>query len=151
MSDMNDLIEKNVIRKCLEEITLKNGEAALTLYGDHTHLHINPSGKFIIGGPQGDAGLTGRKIIIDTYGGWGAHGGGAFSGKDPTKVDRSGAYICRQVAKSLVAAKLCRRCLVQVSYAIGVPEPLSVFVDTYGTGTKSDAEILAIVKKNFDF
>merc|ERR1711939_445476 len=89
MDDMNKAIEKDVIRKCLEEIKLKNGQPALTLYGDHTHLHINPSGKFIIGGPQGDAGLTGRKIIIDTYGGWGAHGGGAFSGKDPTKVDRS--------------------------------------------------------------
>merc|ERR1719421_925020 len=84
----------------MEEINMKNGKQALTLYGDHTHLHINPSGKFIIGGPQGDAGLTGRKIIIDTYGGWGAHGGGAFSGKDPTKVDRSAAYICRQMAKS---------------------------------------------------
>ena len=98
----------------------------------------------------GDAGVTGRKIIIDTYGGWGAHGGGAFSGKDPSKVDRSGAYAGRWIAKSLVAAGLCSRCLVQVSYAIGVAEPLSVFVDTYGTGVKSDAEILEIVKKNFD-
>merc|ERR1712072_918638 len=89
MEMMNKAIEKDVIVKCLEEIKLKNGQPAVTLYGDHTHLHINPSGKFIIGGPQGDAGLTGRKIIIDTYGGWGAHGGGAFSGKDPTKVDRS--------------------------------------------------------------
>merc|ERR1719456_144936 len=94
MQEMNDLIVKEVIVKCLQEITLKNGKSAHTLFGDHTHLHINPSGKFIIGGPQGDAGLTGRKIIIDTYGGWGAHGGGAFSGKDPTKVDRSAAYIC---------------------------------------------------------
>merc|ERR1719333_927532 len=118
---------------------------------DKTIYHLNPSGRFVIGGPHGDAGLTGRKIIIDTYGGWGAHGGGAFSGKDPTKVDRSAAYAARWVAKSLVAAKLCRRCLVQVSYAIGVPEPLSVFVDTYGTGVKNDADILAIVKKNFDF
>merc|ERR1712070_722179 len=106
MSEMNDLIIKEVIVKCLEEIALKNGKAAVTLYGDHTHLHINPSGKFIIGGPQGDAGLTGRKIIIDTYGGWGAHGGGAFSGKDPTKVDRSAAYICRWMAKSIVKAGL---------------------------------------------
>merc|ERR1711988_43290 len=140
-----------VIKSTLSEIKLKSGAAALTLFGDHTQLHLNPSGRFVIGGPHGDAGLTGRKIIIDTYGGWGAHGGGAFSGKDPTKVDRSGAYICRQVAKSLVAAKLCRRCLVQVSYAIGVPEPLSVFVDTYGTGVKPDSEILDIIKKNFDF
>jgi len=105
----------------------------------------------VIGGPHGDAGLTGRKIIIDTYGGWGAHGGGAFSGKDPTKVDRSGAYICRQAAKSIVAAGLARRCLVQVSYSIGIPEPLSVFVDTYGTGKRSDGEILELVKKAFDF
>lgn len=118
---------------------------------DHTIFHLNPSGRFCIGGPHGDAGLTGRKIIIDTYGGWGAHGGGAFSGKDPTKVDRSGAYITRQAAKSIVAAKLARRALVQVSYAIGVPEPLSVFVDTYGTGNVPDKEILDKLKKVFDF
>jgi S-adenosylmethionine synthetase len=117
---------------------------------DKTLYHLNPSGRFVIGGPQGDAGVTGRKIIIDTYGGWGAHGGGAFSGKDPSKVDRSGAYAGRWIAKSLVASGLCSRCLVQVSYAIGVAEPLSVFVDTYGTGVKSDGEILDIVKKNFD-
>merc|ERR1719265_2203712 len=98
MVAMNNMIKEEVIKETLKEITLKNGEPALTLFGDHTHLYINPSGKFIIGGPQGDAGLTGRKIIIDTYGGWGAHGGGAFSGKDPTKVDRSAAYICRQMA-----------------------------------------------------
>merc|ERR1712182_18238 len=121
MEDMNKAIEKDVIVKCLEEIKLKNGKPAVSLYSDKTHLHINPSGKFIIGGPQGDAGLTGRKIIIDTYGGWGAHGGGAFSGKDPTKVDRSAAYICRQVAKSVVKSGLCKRALVQLSYAIGVP------------------------------
>lgn len=118
---------------------------------DKTVYHLNPSGRFVIGGPHGDAGLTGRKIIIDTYGGWGAHGGGAFSGKDPTKVDRSGAYIVRQAAKSVVASKLARRCIVQVSYAIGVPEPLSVFVDTYKTGVVPDSEILEIIKKNFDF
>eukprot|EP01116_Phalansterium_solitarium_P001641 TRINITY_DN11459_c1_g1_i1.p2 TRINITY_DN11459_c1_g1~~TRINITY_DN11459_c1_g1_i1.p2 ORF type:complete len:384 (-),score=160.34 TRINITY_DN11459_c1_g1_i1:231-1382(-) len=117
---------------------------------DKTIFHINPSGRFVIGGPQGDAGLTGRKIIVDSYGGWGAHGGGAFSGKDPTKVDRSGAYAARWIAKSIVAAGLAARALVQVSYAIGVPEPLSIFVDTYGSGTKSDEEILAIIKKNFD-
>ncbi|GBG89604.1 hypothetical protein CBR_g49394 [Chara braunii] len=116
-----------------------------------TIFHLNPSGRFVIGGPHGDAGLTGRKIIIDTYGGWGAHGGGAFSGKDPTKVDRSGAYIVRQAAKSVVAAGLARRCLVQVSYAIGVAEPLSVFVDTYGSGRVSEQEILEIIKENFDF
>lgn len=118
---------------------------------DKTIFHLNPSGRFVIGGPHGDAGLTGRKIIIDTYGGWGAHGGGAFSGKDPTKVDRSAAYIARQAAKSVVASGLARRCLVQISYSIGVPEPLSIFVDTYGTGIKPDKEILELVKKNFDF
>merc|ERR1712224_1019357 len=99
MEEMNKLIVEEVVKTTLREIILKNGQSAITLFGDHTHLYINPSGKFIIGGPQGDAGLTGRKIIIDTYGGWGAHGGGAFSGKDPTKVDRSAAYICRQMAK----------------------------------------------------
>lgn len=118
---------------------------------DKTIFHLNPSGRFVIGGPHGDAGLTGRKIIIDTYGGWGAHGGGAFSGKDPTKVDRSGAYVARQAAKSVVASKLARRCLLQVSYAIGVPEPLSVHVDTYGTGSKPDEEILDSVRRSFDF
>merc|ERR1712193_359167 len=133
MEMMNKRIEQDVIVKCLEEIKLKNGKPAVSLFGDHTHLHINPSGKFIIGGPQGDAGLTGRKIIIDTYGGLGAHGGGAFSGKDPTKVDRSAAYICRQMAKSVVKSKLAKRCLVQLSYAIGVAKPLSLFVETYGT------------------
>jgi S-adenosylmethionine synthetase len=120
---------------------------------EQTIFHLNPSGRFVIGGPHGDAGLTGRKIIIDTYGGWGAHGGGAFSGKDPTKVDRSGAYIARQAAKSVVAAGLARRCIVQVSYAIGVAEPLSIHVDTYGTAKEgvNDKQILAAVKKAFDF
>jgi S-adenosylmethionine synthetase len=117
---------------------------------DGTKYHINPCGNFVIGGPMGDAGLTGRKIIVDTYGGWGAHGGGAFSGKDYTKVDRSAAYAARWVAKSLVKAKLCRRCLVQVSYAIGVAEPLSIMVMDYGTSSKSSHELTEIVKKNFD-
>jgi len=117
---------------------------------DKTIYHLNPSGSFIVGGPQGDAGLTGRKIIIDSYGGWGAHGGGAFSGKDPTKVDRSACYAARWVAKSIVAAKLASRALVQVSYSIGIAAPLSVYVDTYGTGVISDDEILEIVNKNFD-
>ena len=115
-----------------------------------TVYYLNPSGKFEIGGPQGDAGLTGRKIIVDTYGGWGAHGGGAFSGKDPTKVDRSGAYAARWVAKSLVKAKLCRRCLVQVSYSIAIAEPLSIAVFSYGTSSKSNQQLLDIVKANFD-
>jgi len=115
-----------------------------------TKYHLNPSGRFVIGGPHGDAGLTGRKIIIDSYGGWGAHGGGAFSGKDPTKVDRSAAYAARWIAKSVVAANLAHRVLVQVSYAIGVPEPLSIFIDTYGTNSRPEKEILEIIKKNFD-
>jgi len=117
---------------------------------EHTKYHIQPSGRFVIGGPHGDAGLTGRKIIVDTYGGWGAHGGGAFSGKDYSKVDRSAAYLARWIAKSLVAAKLARRCLVQLSYAIGIAEPLSLFVETYGTGDKSSEELVEIIKKNFD-
>jgi len=152
MEEMNKLIVEEVVKKTLAEITLKNGKPALSLYGDHTHLHINPSGKFIIGGPQGDAGLTGRKIIIDTYGGWGAHGGGAFSGKDPTKVDRSAAYICRQMAKSVVKSGLCKRALVQLSYAIGVAKPLSLFVETYGTeqGGLSADDITNVIKIAFD-
>lgn len=115
-----------------------------------TVYHVNPCGLFVSGGPESDAGLTGRKIIVDTYGGWGAHGGGAFSGKDFTKVDRSAAYAARWVAKSLVRAGLCRRCLVQVSYAIGVAEPLSITIFDYGTSHKSTRELLDIVKKNFD-
>merc|ERR1711865_1181844 len=152
MEEMNKLIEQKVIRATLREIKLKNGKPALSLYGKHTHKHLNPTGKFIIGGPQGDAGLTGRKIIIDTYGGWGAHGGGAFSGKDPTKVDRSAAYICRQMAKSVVKSGLCKRALVQLSYAIGVAKPLSLFVETYGTeqGTLNPVDITNIIKIAFD-
>merc|ERR1719240_2124119 len=152
MAQMNDLIVKEVIEKCLAEIKLKNGQPALSLYGPHTHLHINPSGKFIIGGPQGDAALAGRKIIIDTYGGWGAHGGGAFSGKDPTKVDRSAAYICRQMAKSIVKGGLAKRALVQLSYAIGVAKPLSLFVETYGSqcGKLTADDITNVVKIEFD-
>jgi len=152
MEQMNALIVEKVIKATLAEIKLKNGDPALSLFGKHTHLHINPSGKFIIGGPQGDAGLTGRKIIIDTYGGWGAHGGGAFSGKDPTKVDRSAAYICRQMAKSVVKSGLCKRALVQLSYAIGVAKPLSLFVETYGTeqGALTPDAITNVVKIAFD-
>merc|ERR1712161_133559 len=152
MEEMNKLIVEEVVKKTLSEIMLKNGKPALTLYGDFTHQHINPSGKFIIGGPQGDAGLTGRKIIIDTYGGWGAHGGGAFTGKDPTKVDRSAAYACRWMVKSAVKAGLCKRALVQLSYAIGVAKPLSMFVETYGSEKEglTAALITEIVKINFD-
>jgi S-adenosylmethionine synthetase len=117
---------------------------------ENTIYHLNPSGLFIIGGPQGDAGLTGRKIIVDTYGGWGAHGGGAFSGKDYTKVDRSAAYAARWVAKSLVKAGLCKRVLVQIAYAIGIAHPLSITIFSYGSSSKSEAELLEIVKNNFD-
>merc|ERR1712238_182406 len=152
MEDMNKEIIEKVVKRTLSEIILKNGKPALTLYGDHTHNYINPSGKFIIGGPQGDAGLTGRKIIIDTYGGWGAHGGGAFSGKDPTKVDRSAAYICRQMSKSVVKSGLCKRALVQLSYAIGVAKPLSLFVETYGSEIckLSADDITNVLKVEFD-
>lgn len=113
-------------------------------------LHVNPTGQFIIGGPHGDTGLTGRKIIVDTYGGKGAHGGGAFSGKDPSKVDRSAAYAARHVAKNLVSAELASEVLVQLAYAIGVAEPISIFVDTYGTGLIADERIVEIVKEVFD-
>merc|ERR1711862_551256 len=152
MEEMNKLIVEEVVKKTLDEIKLKNGKSALTLFDEATHLHINPSGKFIIGGPQGDAGLTGRKTMIDTYGGWGAHGGGAFSGKDPTKVDRSAAYICRQMAKSVVKSGLCKRALVQLSYAIGVAKPLSLFLETYGTeqGSLTEEDITNILKIEFD-
>lgn len=137
-------IRKDLMEKVIKTVIPERYLDERTIY------HLNPSGRFIIGGPQGDAGLTGRKIIVDTYGGWGAHGGGAFSGKDFSKVDRSAAYDARWVAKSLVKAQLCKRVLVQVSYAIGVAEPLSIFVSSYGTGVKSDAELLKIVKQNFD-
>jgi len=116
----------------------------------NTIYHVNPTGRFEIGGPQGDCGLTGRKIIVDTYGGMGRHGGGAFSGKDPSKVDRSGAYMARYVAKNIVAAKLARKCEVQVSYVIGVAEPVSVAVDTFGTGVISDPELAKVVQDLFD-
>jgi S-adenosylmethionine synthetase len=116
-----------------------------------TEYLINPTGKFVIGGPQGDSGLTGRKIIVDTYGGMGRHGGGAFSGKDPSKVDRSAAYMGRWVAKNVVAAGLAAKCEIQFAYAIGHPLPVSVHVDTFGTGTKPDAAILAAVLKVFSF
>lgn len=140
----NEEISKQLIEKVIKPIVPKH------LLDDKTIYHINPSGKFVVGGPQGDAGLTGRKIIVDTYGGWGAHGGGAFSGKDPSKVDRSACYAARWVAKSLVAAGLAERCLVQLSYGIGIAKPLSIYVDSFGTSKKSNKELLEIVEKNFD-
>ena len=117
---------------------------------EQTRLLVNPTGKFVIGGPQGDSGLTGRKIIVDTYGGYSRHGGGAFSGKDPTKVDRSAAYACRYVAKNIVAAGLADKCEVQLSYAIGVARPVSILVETFGTGTVPDEKLLELVKDNFE-
>ena len=138
--DIRKLIKSEIIDKVIPAHMLD----------ERTVYHIQPSGRFVIGGPQGDAGLTGRKIIVDTYGGWGAHGGGAFSGKDFSKVDRSAAYTARWIAKSLVHAGLARRALGQLSYAIGVAEPLSVYVDTYGTSSKSDAELVQIIKNNFN-
>jgi S-adenosylmethionine synthetase len=115
-----------------------------------TKYYVNPTGRFEIGGPHGDSGLTGRKIIVDTYGGWAPHGGGCFSGKDPSKVDRSATYAARHIAKNVVAAKLARECLVQVAYAIGVAEPVSIFVDTKGTGKIPDSKIAAMIKKEVD-
>ncbi|RMZ77437.1 hypothetical protein DV738_g4438, partial [Chaetothyriales sp. CBS 135597] len=137
------------IQKTLKEEIIKKTIPAKYLT-DETIYHLQPSGKFVIGGPKGDAGLTGRKIIVDTYGGWGAHGGGAFSGKDYSKVDRSAAYLARWIAKSLVHAGLARRVLVQLSYAIGIPDPTSLFVETYGTSKKTSAELVEIIRKNFD-
>ena len=142
-------IEMEKLRTELAEKVVKSVIPA-NLLDDDTVYHINPCGSFVIGGPMGDAGLTGRKIIVDTYGGWGAHGGGAFSGKDPTKVDRSAAYAARWVAKSLVKAGICRRCLVQVSYAIGVAQPLSIMVFSFGTSALNEKELLQVVNDNFD-
>merc|ERR1711990_992843 len=144
-----DTISNEEMRQILKEKVVK-AVISPKLLDAETIYHIQPSGRFVIGGPQSDAGLTGRKIIVDTYGGWGAHGGGAFSGKDYTKVDRSAAYAARWVAKSLVKAGLAKRCLVQVSYAIGVAEPLSICVMDYGTSSKTQEELTAIVRKNFD-
>ena len=144
--------EKISLDELREQVTEQVVKAVIPRkYRDNrTIIHINPCGTFIEGGPMGDAGLTGRKIIVDTYGGWGAHGGGAFSGKDPTKVDRSGAYAARWVAKSLVKSGLAKRCLVQLSYAIGIAEPIAISVFSYGTSSKSSKELLDIVKSNFD-
>ncbi|RPJ32822.1 MAG: methionine adenosyltransferase [Verrucomicrobiaceae bacterium] len=138
-------IEKFCIEQVIKKVLPKN------MLTKDTQYLINPTGKFVVGGPQGDSGLTGRKIIVDTYGGMGRHGGGAFSGKDPSKVDRSAAYMGRWVAKNVVAAGLAKRCEIQFAYAIGHPEPLSVHVDTFGTGIVSDGKILAAILKVFSF
>ncbi len=142
-------VEQSQIHDDIKNILIKNVIPS-DLIDDETIYHVNPTGKFVIGGPHGDTGLTGRKIIVDTYGGFGAHGGGAFSGKDPSKVDRSAAYAARHIAKNLVAAGLADECLVQLAYAIGVAEPVSINVNSYGTGKKSDMELAALVEKTFD-
>ena len=147
---MQNKIRFDVIDKVLPRLKASLPAETAALFDDDVILHVNPTGKFVIGGPAGDTGLTGRKIIVDTYGGRGAHGGGAFSGKDPSKVDRSAAYAARHIAKNLVAAGIADECLVQLAYAIGVAEPVSIFIDSYDTARISDAEIAAKVKELFD-
>lgn len=140
----HDVIEKDIIEKVIKAVIPEE------LMDDRTRFFINPTGRFVVGGPKGDAGLTGRKIIVDTYGGYAKHGGGAFSGKDPTKVDRSAAYMARYVAKNIVAAGLAKKCEVQLAYAIGVANPVSILVDTCGTGVVAEEKLVELVKKNFD-
>ncbi|MAO32205.1 MAG: methionine adenosyltransferase [Crocinitomicaceae bacterium] len=151
-SNMLAKIKKDIIEIVIPRVKDKLSQEIQSLFTDSITYHINPTGKFVIGGPHGDTGLTGRKIIVDTYGGKGAHGGGAFSGKDPSKVDRSAAYATRHIAKNLVAAGLCNEVLVQVSYAIGVAEPCGLFVNTYGTSQvdMTDGEIANIISEIFD-
>ena len=149
ISSQHDADVKNEqLRAEIEEKVIRSTVSS-ELLSDETKIHINPTGRFVTGGPQGDAGLTGRKIIVDTYGGYAPHGGGAFSGKDPTKVDRSAAYMARYVAKNIVAAGLADRCLVQLAYAIGVADPVSVMVDTKGTSRISEHALAELVRKNF--
>ena len=140
--------QQTIYNDVLEHIIKKVIPAELL--DEKTKYYINPTGRFVIGGPQGDSGLTGRKIIVDTYGGYAAHGGGAFSGKDPTKVDRSACYAARYVAKNVVASGIAKKCEVQLAYAIGVAKPVSILVNTYGTGKISDEKITEIIQQNFD-
>lgn len=144
-----DEISTEELRSDILEKVIKSTVSA-DLLDENTKYHINPTGRFVIGGPMGDAGVTGRKIIVDTYGGYAPHGGGAFSGKDPTKVDRSAAYMARYIAKNIVAAGLADKCTVQLAYAIGVAEPVSVLVDTHGTGTVDENDLAETVRKNFE-
>ncbi|RMG32463.1 MAG: methionine adenosyltransferase [Gammaproteobacteria bacterium] len=145
-----DTLSQDALRDAVMDTIIKPVLEPTGLLTANTKVHINPTGKFVIGGPMGDAGLTGRKIIVDTYGGSARHGGGAFSGKDPSKVDRSAAYAGRYVAKNIVAAGLAERCEIQVSYAIGVAEPTSIMVETFGTGQVSDEKIVELVREHFD-
>lgn len=145
----DDGVEQGQIHSDIKNHLIKN-VIPTELLDEETLYHINPTGKFVIGGPHGDTGLTGRKIIVDTYGGFGAHGGGAFSGKDPSKVDRSAAYAARHIAKNIVAAGLADECLIQLAYAIGVVDPVSININSYGTGKISDVELAHLVEKTFD-
>ncbi|HEU4615965.1 MAG TPA: methionine adenosyltransferase, partial [Kofleriaceae bacterium] len=145
----DDKVKQKTIEEAIRELVIKPIVPA-KLMSNKTKIHVNPTGRFVIGGPHGDAGLTGRKIIVDTYGGYARHGGGAFSGKDPSKVDRSAAYYARYIAKHVVAAKLARKCEVQFAYAIGVAEPVSMLVDTFGTGVISDEKLTKAVLETFD-
>jgi len=140
IEELRELVKEQIILPTLPQ----------NLLDDETKFYVNPTGRFVIGGPVGDSGLTGRKIIVDTYGGYASHGGGAFSGKDPTKVDRSAAYMARHIAKNLVAAGLCDKCQIELAYAIGVARPVSVLVETYGTGKVSDEKLSEAVNRCFD-